>query len=505
MREVGPEEREVELTDEQPSQFITVRQSNLSLELPFAGVTRDSDGHGYDLLLRGSWRLTSPRLFLEVCGLSLASTQSPLSNARAVSWIIQRVGPRVRDAVRDQNVRDLAHEEMLPARWWETQLNKWLGDCGIQVSIEKAPCRSAEAEREAAEQGRLAAMERSQTAIQRERDLDRRRQEAEACHQEELRRIQHDTKISAERREQETQVAHKRFLKELLVADEAIESARRDAERAALEHEVIIARLRKDREAVSRAEQQQEQADHRHQELLDQIGKMRTAMEDRNRQFDALLAALSGPDRRTAFQAAERLVSSEFGFRPQILGRLGFSVSPQMFVQWLRDKAAGDGRPVVLQKTELVCRDIGNTPVKALPVNTSLQLEFTTARAGYVTVLNIGTSGSIRLHVPNTYVSPDEAKAVAGRRYQVPGSGLLPWEQLRQAGLDYVEVGPPGWEHLAVFVSERPLITPAVVRRSRPEEPFVALSPEEIESVCRCLADTDPGAWSVGVLSFLVV
>jgi hypothetical protein len=504
LREIAPAEREIELDPNRPSRFVAVRPSGLSLELPFSGIARDGSGHGYDLLLRGSWRLASPRLFLDTCGLSLASPQSPLSNARALCWMIQRVGTRVRDAVREQDAQDLVHKDALPKQWWETQLNRWLADCGIQVVIEEAQWSSAEAEREAEEQKRLAEMERAQKAIQRERDLERAKLDAEVRQKAELDRIQQDAKLSTEQKEHELQLARKRHLKELLEADAAIEAARREAERAALEHEVVIAKLRNDREVASRAEQQQEQADQRHKNLMDQIARMQAALEDGSRQFDSLFATLSSPDRRAAFQAAERLVSPEFGFRPQLLSDLGFSVSPQMLVQYLREKAVGDGQPVTLRKRELTTRDIGTAKVKALAINTSLQLEFTTARAGYVTVLNIGTSGSVWLHVPNAFISPCDAKAAAGRCYQVPGSELLPWERLREAGIDYLEIGPPGWEHLAVFVSNKPLIDPVVACRSRPAEPLVRLSPEEIACVCQRLADTESYTWSVGTLSFLV-
>ena len=81
---------------------------------------------------------------------------------------------------------------------------------------------------------------------------------------------------------------------------------------------------------------------------------------------------------------------------------------------------------------------------------------------------------------------------------------LLPWERLREAGINYLEIGPPGWEHLAVFVSNKPLIDPVVSCRSRPAEPLVRLSPEEIACVCQRLADTESDTWSVGTLSFMV-
>lgn len=504
LREIERAEREIELDAERACRFVAVRSSEQALELPFAGIARDTQGHDYDLLLRGVWRAASPKLFLETCGLSLASPQLPLSNDRAVSWMLQKVGTRVRDAVRGQDAAELVRKEALPAAWWEVRLNEWLSDCGIQVSIREARWSSAEAEHKAVEEKRLAEAKQAQAALERRQALEREKRDAETRHKTELERIEHDATLSAQERVHQLEVTRKRHLKELVEADAAIESARRDAERAALEHEAALARLRNDIEAASSAKERQAQADQRHQELVSQMKAMQAVLDDRSRQVDSLLAALSSPDRKAAFQAAERLVSPEFGFRPEWLRDAGFLVSLQGFVQYLREKAVSDGEPVFILKRELVTRDIGKARVKGLPVNTSLQFEFSTKRSGYVALLNIGTSGSVYVHVPNPYVTRERAKVEAGRSYAVPGPELLPWERLREQGFDYVEIGPPGWEHVAVLVSDVPLVSERVLASTRPDDPFVRLRTEDVAELCETLSSAPAGAWSAGVMSFLV-
>jgi hypothetical protein len=98
----------------------------------------------------------------------------------------------------------------------------------------------------------------------------------------------------------------------------------------------------------------------------------------------------------------------------------------------------------------------------------------------------------------------EKAKVNRGRSYAVPGPELLPWERLRQLGLDYVEVGPPGWEHIAVLITDRPLITSNVIERASSDMPFVKLDAEDITELCDILADEPADQWTAGVLSFLV-
>ena len=77
-------------------------------------------------------------------------------------------------------------------------------------------------------------------------------------------------------------------------------------------------------------------------------------------------------------------------------------------------------------------------------------------------------------------------------------------ETLRQRGLDYVEAGPPGWEHLVVLISEQPLLKAEVLARSSGNAPFVELDKDEIGELCARLNAQADAQWTAGVLSFLV-
>ena len=108
------------------------------------------------------------------------------------------------------------------------------------------------------------------------------------------------------------------------------------------------------------------------------------------------------------------------------------------------------------------------------------------------------------MQIPNAYVDLEASRVEAGRTYRVPGAELMPWERLRQDGLDYLEAGPPGWEHLVAIVSDTPFIDAGCLARARVEPPFAILSPAEISDFCDALSERSPKSWSAGVLSFLV-
>jgi hypothetical protein len=262
-----------------------------------------------------------------------------------------------------------------------------------------------------------------------------------------------------------------------------------------------MARLKRDVEAVERAEERQRKTEDCYNTILKELEELKDKLEQLP---GSLLAQLADRDYQRVYEAAERIVSPEFGIPASALAGMGFCVERQNFVQRLREKTVADGEPVSIRKTELVTRDIGTAKVKGLPINTSLQFEFSTRKAGYLTLLNIGTSGAVCVHVPNAYVSVERTKIERDRTYTVPGSELLPWERLSKMGLDYLEVGPPGWEHVAVLVSEKPLISTSVLTRVSPNSPFARLGGDEFTELCVILNEEPSEKWTAGVLSFLV-
>jgi len=465
---------------------------------------QDSEGHKWDFTLKGQLSVSDSRLVLTTFALDLASPDAPVTPSIAESWLASRLTSRIRDATREYSVEELRDLDALPVSWWEKQLGGWLADFGVKIQLEGVSWSSAEADAAEADAARERDFKRVAEARRKEHDAELREVEAAAEYETRKKQIEADLDLSEQERMHQLLVLEKRHRRELLEADTEIENACREAEKAALEHEVTLAQLSQDAERMQNAEELEDLAQERHRALeqeFEGLNKTLTKLADLP---EALLAQLADRDARKANAAAERIVSPEFSIPAYELAGLGFRVDRQNLIEGLRERAAHDGDVVSILKRELVTRDIGTAKVNALPVNTPLQFEFSTERGGYVTLLNVGTSGSVYLHVPNAYVSVEGTRAKGEHTYQVPGPEFLPWEQLRQRGLDYVEVGPPGWEHLAVIISDESLVAGNVLEAATAQNPFVRLRTRDISEMCHALSEAPTGSWSAGVLSFLV-
>ena len=470
----------------------------------FSRVVTDKQGHEWDCRIAGKLSVADSRRVLTSFAVSIVGPNSPVTPGIAESWIANRIAANVRDTVHDYSIADLRDRQALPPFWWEKQLAGWLEEFGVTIQVDEVSWSSAQAEVAEAEAARQRDLERVATAQQREQEADLREAAAGAEYEKQKKQIEADLSLSDLERSHRLQMLEKQHRRELIEADTQVMNARREAEKAALEHEVILARLRQDADGVKLAGEREQQAKERHRAVVEELNELKTTLTTLADLPGNLLEKLAGQDAQKANAAAERLVSPEFGISASSLAGLGFQVDRQSLIEELRKRAAADGDKVSVRKAELRCRDIGTAKVKGLPINTSLQFEFSTERDGYVTLLNIGTSGSVYIHVPNPYVLPEQAIVKGGHAYGIPGPELLPWERLRRLGLDYVEVGPPGWEHIAVVVSDRPIINIRILERADAEAPFVKLTNEELSDLGNILINKPVDAWSAGVLSFLV-
>ena len=102
-----------------------------------------------------------------------------------------------------------------------------------------------------------------------------------------------------------------------------------------------------------------------------------------------------------------------------------------MLIKLLQNKIDTDISKIILTKNNFLKKSVGNEKVNSLSINSHLQFEFTTERGGCVMMLNIGTSGSIFLHIPNAYIPAQEAVIFEGS-YKIPGKELLPYQQLQK-------------------------------------------------------------------------
>ncbi len=470
----------------------------------FSMVVTDKQGHKWDCRLAGKLSVADSRQFLTSFAVNIASQNAPLTPSLAESWLANHISPNVHDAVQEYSIADLKDRQALPASWWEKRLNEWLDAYGITVQVGTIAWSSAQAEAAEAEAARQRDVERVAAARRRELEAKKREMEVRSEYKKQKSKIESDLELSEHERPHQLQLLEKRHRKELIEAEAQVEAARREAEKAAMEHEVVLARLRRDAETVKQVKDRNRLAEDRYQEIVKGYGELKSTLERIADLPENLLAQLGALDAQRANAAAERLVSPEFGISAYKLAGLGFQVDRQSLVEGLRNRAATDPNGVTIRKSELRCRNIGTAKVKGLPINTSLQFEFRTERNGYVTLLNIGTSGSVYIHVPNPYISLEQAKVRKGHAYRVPGPELLPWERLGQLGLDYVEIGPPGWEHIAVLVSDEPLIAVFIMARADVESPFVKLTGRELSDLGDTLANMPIATWAADILSFLV-
>ncbi len=84
---------------------------------------------------------------------------------------------------------------------------------------------------------------------------------------------------------------------------------------------------------------------------------------------------------------------------------------------------------------------------------------------------------------PKAFVPPDQAEITGGRQYKFPGPELLAWDKLKDSGLDYVQTDHPGWAHIAVIITNSPLIPIQTIQKTDPDNPFARLTNEEISTL----------------------
>lgn len=477
--------------------FVSLRSRPLSMA--FSACKMDDQKNAYDLILTGTWSIQNSQLFVGSRMLDVVAPGKSLSNEMAQSLMIQLVTEEIKREVHDYGIEQLIDQNAHPARFWEKKLAGEFEAQGISFHIREKQWTSAEAAAAEAETASRRAFQRIEEAKSREREAELREATAKSEYERRKREIENASELNEREREHELQLLEKRHLVELLKADTDIENARRVGETAAMEHELTLARLRNDFAAVKSFKSEEKKADECHQVLIKELESLKSAVAKLAELPDNLLAKIAGRDREESHKTIERLISPEFGFSTSILLGLGFRLERQYLIQALRQKGAADESVRICMK-DIKSRDINNEIINALPINSSLQLEFSSDNSGYVTILNIGTSGTVYLHVPNPFISSVEAEAQAGCCYSVPGPEMLPWDRIG----DYVEVGPPGWEHIVVIVSEKPLIEKRDLSGASQDKPFLVIPNRDLVRLFTKLENQGFQNWSAGVLSFLV-
>lgn len=455
----------------QTRMLVRVATTDFEGTLLYHGL-KDSAGTEMDLELRGSWKVTDCREFLNGYALERLSSSAavnPLGLERALSESFRTA---VNDELRSQAYGDLVSKDVLPKSWWETKLRQWAGVAGLellrvdQVSYESA---TVDRQKELEKQQELNELETARDAREKEHELES--QERAAAFEEGKKELEANRELAEEMREQSLrELRHKADLAEI-AAQQELERSRLEFEKEKAEKESEIYRIRNQ---LPEAEAILEEARRREAQADELLQKLVKAVED------------------LSFRAAGGVLSP---WTLELLER----VKPHDRLSQVFLENQAEYASISLEMIELCTRDIGPRKAKTLTINSALNFEFVSQVPGYAMVINIGTSRKVSLHSPSIYVGSDGCRIEAGRKYEVPRD-LVPG--LGENGLNYIESGPPGWEEMVVVVSDEPLVRDSDIEGSEPEAPFVLIDAEDwVER----LGALQPGSWRSGTLGFKVL
>ena len=476
--------------------FAQVTTTAFPLELTLAGL-RDQEETELDVTVTSTWKISDRRMFLREYGLERLLTSSAIDGALVESTLAARCRRGIAEQVRKLKYQALTSDDALPAMTLQRRLPEWVELPWLElVDVQDVRYQSATGDKaaEAQRRQRLLALEDVERQQHRQRELAKRHEQAQF--EQAAREIQATRELSELERQQKLQKLTAEHEQHLL-------GQQREAELAALAHEKekagLIAQIEEARNRKEAADEILRRAEEIERRTEERLAAIEAA---RKEQAESVIIAQVVPEKEP--NMVHRLTAAVAGMSTGAMALIGRNDGPAYLAQVFREKASATPDAVLTRMVALRTRDIATRKMDTLPINSPLQFEFMTARPGYVTVLNIGTSGNVYLQAPNAYADLHESFIEAGRRYQFPGPELLPIERLQKNGLQYVEAGPPGWEELIVIVSDQPLVTESDLFRSTPDCPFVGLSPDRIEQLLGGLAYMPEESWNAGALSFLV-
>ena len=481
-----------------PSDFLVqVNTRPLAVEIGYAGLISSEGTVFLDLAIAATVKISEPRRFLTECGLNWVKMVDVVDVTRLETLLGNQCKQPVTDEVLTATYDDLKLRERLPVSWWENKLRQWLALDWLElVDITAVQYASATEDKAREMEKRQKLMDLELEGQERMHQRDIQLQQDQLAYEQDKAQLEANHELSGLEREEKLAEAKLRFEKALMEAREENELVRFQTQKQRAEWEAEIDRIRSREDLAAERLEQAKQSEKRSREMLERYETAKAELDSSIGLLkDAIRAGVA--DAKRVSEHAGR-VSSE---TMELLGRpQGSAYLAQVF----REKVRRAVHPVMMKKVELRTRDIGVQKVDTLSINSDLQFEFMVNQKGYVTLLNIGTSGKIWLHGPNAYVGIEASRVEAGRRYAVPGPELLPYERLAQQGLGYVEIGPPGWEELIVIVTDQPIISAQDVFSSTVNNPFAELSPKRVTQLVDLLADLDEDAWTCGFLGFLV-
>lgn len=424
---------------------VKINKEPVQLELIFPEIITDKENSSWDVIFESEILINEPRKFLSSYGYSYLVPGTSLDIEVLRSLVINNTKHKVRDIVSEYTLKQLKEKDTLPLQWWERKIAGFLEEFGIDIKLNHISWNSAEYDNLEEERFQRKTLEKLKKERKWQNQLLLEQLKAEKDYEDKKERIKFNKKLSHREREHRLEILEEKFRKSKIEARQRVEEARYKAGKEKLEHEKKLAELRND---------------------VQQIKEKNKELKDAEEEY------------------TEKIY--------------------QYFIQFVKDKLASNEDRIILEKSELKTRDIMGKKVNILKVNSSLQIEFTSDRSGYTTLINIGTSGRGLLHVPNEYTDTEDTKIKAKQKYKIPGSKLLPVSSLKKDGLDYVEAGPPGWEHLIIIVSDKPLNDFITSLSSSRTGPFYLVSQSDLRKLIKVLNSETIKYLLAGHLSFKV-
>ena len=129
----------------------------------------------------------------------------------------------------------------------------------------------------------------------------------------------------------------------------------------------------------------------------------------------------------------------------------------------------------------------------------SLNFSFTTSKSGFVTILNLGTSGKMTVLLPNALTGSDSSwvKTEQGVRYDFPKSFMPDLDED-----SFIEDSSSSLEGIYTIVTPQPVLP---CKQTGQLTELSELSYSEVEKIIETLKNTPPETWSGGCLEFQVI
>ncbi len=497
--------------------FALLRHTPFCWHFTLTDWLSDESGNHYDFQINGQIQISDAQTFLAMIPPASDTLSVEMLNTslqQALTAIVDNALTQLRNDFGDNNLLFGGKAEQ--SRDWFAGLMQpvfFKFGCKLQkdftfhwYSREKIAAEEEKTEKKAAE--------KAQQRLEWERQVELERKRSRAEYEQKIKDIQADATLNNLEREKRIETAKKNLLLELTEKDHQLAAKMRDEALKEAEHEKEIARLKADTEAIKRAEEKREKIEEewaqekKRMEILHQA--IETRMESIDEQIDRIESSISAKleEMSRLFQKAEWLYN--WGVRAEDLEYAGFDNHCQIFFENLEKQQEADGRvQMYMPELTIPCnaghttRDIGcKKRPKKLKVGRELNFKITSELAGYLTVLNLGTSGRLWLNVPNSYIK--KAKIEEDQSLAMPGKGTLPWSGLDKAGLEYMEMGPGGWERMAAIVTPQPLIDTTLLYRSYPDQPLVLIERDDLRRIKKKLEQFNQNEWSAAILTFLV-